>query len=118
MQTGYTQFIPKSDRYKRKIHFTGEKSKRGLIYTVRNCFFEPSEDKDALNNCLKQIGKSFSKNNPAIICSHRVNYMSGISADNSEKNLLLLDNLISDIMKKWPDVKFMTSIDLLEMMKK
>ena len=51
-------------------------------------------------------------NKPAIISTHRLNYVGYINPSNRDKNLKLLDHLLSSILKKWPDVEFMTSVEL------
>ena len=59
-------------RYKRKIHFTGEKNKDGQMYSVRNCTFEPAylqNPEESADDCFDEIKKSFAARNPAVICS-------------------------------------------------
>ena len=84
------------------------------MYLVRNANFEPSSDpnKDWVNSTLSEINNAFFWKKPAIINSHRVNYVSGISTANSDKTLKLFVKLLSQILKRWPDVKFMTSDEL------
>lgn len=86
-------------------------TKNNQLNLVRNCFFEPSTtDKlDWVNECLKDIEVSFRWSRPAIICSHRINYVGGISEKNRNNNLKLFDQLLSNIIKKWPDVLFISS---------
>jgi|SRR5690554_211478 len=108
LQGTFVQKLPS----KRKIyHYLGEKNKTSHIYLTRNAFFEPSElkTKDWVNNCLKDVDKAFNLNKPAIIGSHRVNYIGEIFEENRMKNLKLLDELLFNIIKKWPNVEFMTS---------
>lgn len=95
-------------------HHLGEKNNLGQTYLVRNCTFEPSADpgKDWVDSCLKQIKTAYTWRKPAIISSHRVNFIGYINPDNRDRNLKLLDELISKIVKRWPDVEFMTSDEL------
>ena len=81
---------------------------------MRNCAFEPSENptKDWINSCLKEIEISFKWKKPAIISTHRVNYIGFINQKNRDTNVPLLKGLISQILKKWPTVEFMTSDEL------
>ena len=117
IQCGTFQRVPKVgevSNFKKKLHYTGEKNKLGQTYTVRNCTFEPSvsQSKFKLENCINQIKYSFSKKKPAIISSHRVNFIGFLDPENRKMNLELFTELLDQILKKWPDVEFMTSDDL------
>ncbi len=93
------------------FHYTGQKNNFGQIYSVRNCMFEPSENinHDWVNNCLKQIAISFLWNKPAIISTHRVNYIGSLNQKNRDNNLKLLEQLLHAIKIKWPNVEFVSS---------
>jgi len=98
------------NKTKKVINWLGKKDKSGLRYIIRNCFFEPSNTgKDWVDSCLSEIKHAFRWNKPAIISSHRVNYV-GVhdvrNRDNSLKNLLLL---LTSIKKNWPDIEFMST---------
>ena len=54
-------------------------------------------------------------NKPAIICTHRLNYVGYLDNGNRDNNLILLELLLSKIKKKWPNVEFMSSNELLEL---
>jgi len=102
---------------KRKMirHYLGNKNKFGQYYLIRNCVFEPSQRSASFNNvgkCLAEIKNAFMWNKPAIITSHRLNYIGSLIPENREKNLTLLETLLKKILKKWPDVEFMSSVDL------
>lgn len=96
-------------------HYLGE-HKRQLTYLVRNCNFEPAkkEAKYCAPRTLNQISRAFSLGMPAIICTHRVNYIGTISEENRENSLLQLKYLLSSIARRWPDVEFVTSVQLGE----
>lgn len=100
--------------YKKKIHFFGEKNKYGQHFLIRNSFFEPSLSKssDPVGECLKRIEISFRWNKPAIISTHRINYMGTLDKQNRIKNLKLLNELLTRIISIWPDVEFLTSDQL------
>src|SRR5699024_130797 len=56
----------------------GEKNEYGQRYLVRNAFFEPTlsnQNGDPVGRCLKDVAAAFKMNKPAIICSHRLNYV-------------------------------------------
>lgn len=86
----------------------------GLRFNVRNCFFEPSmlPQKDWVNSCLAQIQAAFLFSKPAVICSHRINFIGFINPKNGERGLNDLDRLLKAIVKKWPEVIFITTDQL------
>ena len=65
-----------------------------------------------MDSCLSEIEISFKWKKPAIISSHRVNYVGGLSLKNRDNGLIQLEKLLIMITKKWPDVEFMTSNEL------
>jgi hypothetical protein len=67
---------------------------------------------------LNRIETAFRYYKPAIISSHRVNFIGAIVPDNRNKNLMLLKQLLFEIVKKWPDVEFMSSDQLGDLMGK
>ncbi|MDR8390247.1 hypothetical protein NC796_03785 [Aliifodinibius sp. S!AR15-10] len=101
-------------QYKKIRHFTGQKNDLGQWYLVRNCKFEPSSDPsiDWVNHCLNHIRTAFFWGKPAIIESHRVNYIGFIHQKNRDKSLQMLDLLLKKIIDTWPEVEFMTSDQL------
>ena len=104
----------KSFQIKKKYHYTGQKNKLEQYYLVRNVNFEPTEmgSHDAVEKALRDIKTSFLYNKPAIISSHRVNYIGSINPDNRIENLKLLKNLLCRIVELWPNVEFMSSEEL------
>ena len=102
------------DKYKRKYHYLGKRNSIGQFYLIRNCFFEPSlsDTPDLVGECLRRINIAFRWNKPAVICSHRINFMGALDEKNRNDNLLLLKDLLQRIRKTWPDVEFMTSDQL------
>lgn len=95
---------------------TGKQNDLGQIYMVRNCVFEPSQMPKSYNNiknCLREIESAFLFKKPAIITSHRLNYIGAISTDNREINLDMFEKLINKILERWPDAIFMTSEQLV-----
>lgn len=115
IQGGSTQYEP--DLREGFIHhkrFTGEKDKSGLMFLKRNCTFEPAVTQKStdVDRCLKDIQVAFLLKKPAIINSHRLNYVGHIDAANRDKNLKYLKQLLAQIIKTWPDVEFMNSVEL------
>ena len=116
LQGGFFQPYPTFNRERGKRRFMGERNRNNLIYFVRNCSFEPFQkpSMDCVESCLKKIAISFRWNKPAIIGSHRVNYIGSLVKKNREDNLILLEKLLKTIVNLWPDVEFMFSDELGE----
>jgi len=120
VNTGKKQQEPLGNgQYKVNTRFLGDKNQLGQIYLTRNCFFEPAAtgyevpaDYDWLGYCLKEIEIAFRLHKPATISSHRVNYIGFLHPENREKGLKALSQLLGEIIKRWPDVEFMTSVEL------
>lgn len=112
------QQIPVQDnppKVKTKYHYMGQKNRNGQIYLVRNCFFEPYKNNDTdacVNECLDRINIAFRWHKPAIISSHRINFIGSLDTDFRDKNLKLFRQLLTAIKKNWPDVEFMSSNQL------
>ena len=117
MQGLQSQIMPKFQvGNKNKFHYLGEMNTYGQRYLIRNVFFEPFESNDKkllVKNCLQQVAYLFKKNTAATISTHRVNFSGNISLKNRNENLEAFDELISQIIKQWPDVEFVTSPQLL-----
>ena len=75
--------------FKKNYHFIGQRNENAQTYLVRNASFEVVEnpDKDWVDSCLKEIETTFKYKKPAIISTHRVNFMSGINPQNRVRNL-------------------------------
>ena len=116
IQGRWNQLVSVDFGEKREIkrHYLGERNSDNQIYLTRNGYFEPSEnmDKDWVDSCLHDIQVAFRWKKPAIISSHRVNFIGYLNPRNRDLNLKKLDDLLKRIVKKWPDVEFMTSVDL------
>lgn len=107
-------FRQKTAREKNIYHYLGETNKFSQTYLTRNVTFEPSsnENKDWVGSALKQIDTAFKLNKPAILSTHRVAFIGSIFEENRSKNLKKLDELLKIVTKRWPDVEFMHSADL------
>lgn len=95
-------------------HWFGSRNSLGQTYLVRNCFFEPSADRntDPVDACMARIACAFRWHKPAIVSSHRVNYVGFIHPENRDRGLRLLGELLSRIRRRWPDAEFRTSDEL------
>lgn len=92
-------------------HFHGERNVFNQNYVLRNCLFEPSVNKSVnyVDECLKSISNAFFWGKPAIIGTHRLNFVSRLNRANRDANLDQLVLLLKTILKKWPDVEFVSS---------
>ena len=124
IQSSEWQNVPQlkegTEKMKRKLHFTGQRGKYGQIFSVRNCSYEPAYKQNPTQcreKCFKEIEAAFSQNKPAIINSHRFNYIGSINPSNAENNLLELKKLLEDVVKAYPDIKFISSADMVKIMK-
>ncbi len=105
-------------------NFLGEKNEYEQVIINRNAFFEPvcfgeqENINDWVDSCLNEIEIAFRWKKPAVISSHRVNYVGSIRPENREKGLKELKRLIVQVLKKWPDVEFMSSYELGETIRK
>jgi hypothetical protein len=101
-------------KFKKIYHFTGQKNEFNQTYLVRNAYFEVAEDphKDWVDSCMKEINSAFFWMTPAIISSHRVNYIGSIRSENRQNTLNKLSTLLKSIVKQWPDVIFLFSDEL------
>lgn len=114
-QGGFLQEHHFENRTKYIPHYLGERSStNGLTYLVRNCTFEPSTSNDPFywERTFNQVENAFKRNTPALISSHRVNFIGGIDKKNRENGLKQLDKLLTKIVRKYPDVLFLNSSEL------
>lgn len=96
---------------------TGQENEYGQIYTVRNVLFEPylDQNRDWVASSLKEIKNAFFWKKPAIVCMHRINFASEMNINNRDNNLGALKNLITELLKLYPDVEFMSSDQLIKL---
>ena len=105
-------------KIKKKYHWQGRKNSSGLRSIVRNVMFEPAEHHSnpvVVDQAMAQIDNVFYWKQPAVISSHRVNYIGRLDEENRSKNLTLLDELLVRIIKKYPDVIFLNTDQLGEL---
>lgn len=96
----------------------GQKDKDGVTFWRRNCTFEPSRNQnlDWVDSCLLEIAIAFFWGKPAVINSHRVNYIGGIHEMNRTQTLKQLNRLLTEVTKRWPEVEFIHSAQLADIL--
>jgi hypothetical protein len=103
-----------------KRHYMGKKNPQNMLYLIRNVNFEQSENKkiDIVSSAMKEIEIAFSWKKPAIISTHRVNYIGSLCEKNRKNNLNLLKDLLNSISKRYPNVEFMSTDELAKIIYK
>ena len=106
-------------KFENEFNWLGKINKLGQLILTRNCAFEPSDPTktDWVDACLADIRNAFLWNKPAVVSTHRVNYISGIVEQNGVFGLMELDKLLNRIKKAWPEVEFITSKQLGDIIK-
>jgi len=99
---------------RRQFRFVGKYDRAGMLSLVRNADWEPTQNptKDSNGECLRQIADAFRWHKPATISVHRLNFIGALHPENRETNLKNFKSLLQAIQKNWPDVEFMTSVEL------
>lgn len=100
-------------KIRKVFHYLGQKNRHSQYYLTRNCFFEPCKSGcDWVDSCLNDISIAFRFKKPAVISSHRVNYIGALDPANRANGLLQLSVLLKKVLEHWPGVEFMTSDEL------
>ena len=98
---------------KKHFRYLGKQNQDRQTYITRNAFFEPTASKiDQVDSCMKEVELAFKFKKPAVISSHRVNYIGVHDVANRKNSLKQLKKLLKKITDKWPEVEFMTSSEL------
>lgn len=102
-----------------RFFYSGKRNRFGQTYSVRNCKFEPAinERGNSVEHLLHQVDGAFSKHKLAIFSTHRINYVGGIDENNRHRTLETLDAFLTRLLSKYPDVEFMSSDKLIEVIK-
>lgn len=108
---------PNGDLMFTNFTFRQKLQKGKLNFYIRNCAFEPTDSSySSLESTLKQINAAFRWNKPAIISTHRVNFVGGIDKKNRGKGLAELGLLLKKIIKHWPTVEFISTKDYINLL--
>lgn len=103
----------KPGKYEKRFNYLGKENYAGQVFITRNAFFEPSQgDAACVLNCIRDIEMAFRFGKPAIISSHRVNYIGALEQENRKRGLTMLTELLTIICKRWPEVEFLTTEQL------
>jgi hypothetical protein len=117
LQSSYIQQKISNGKHLRIWQKTGATNKLDQRYFVRNVLFEPALSKNInwVDKAMESIAIAFFWGKPAVVGSHRINYVAGLSHENRSNTLSQLDQLLKRVLKKWPDIEFIHSEQLLEL---
>src|SRR5690606_9139423 len=113
----YEPVLKNQSLFRRIPRYTGQVNRSGITCLARNVFFEPfsDPDKDWVDSCLAQVSLAFTWNQPAVVSCHRVNFIGSLSADHRNRNLRRLKQLLSKAVIRWPDLEFINTSELLNL---
>jgi len=118
LQSGRAQWFPKPGENGRGVRrrFLGHVNALGQTYLVRNVELEPSSNPsmDWQASALSQIALAFRMRKPAVISTHRVNFMGGLDPSNRDRGLKDLSGLLASAVKRWPGIEFVSTTELGE----
>jgi hypothetical protein len=112
------QYVPiYGGKYKKLYHYQGEPNNMQQFYFIRNCFFEPALNSkfNWIKDCLRRLEIIFFWGKPAIIGTHRINFMGSLNEENRRQNLRIFSVLLKSILETWPDAEFTTTDKLGEL---
>lgn len=91
----------------------------GQCRLIRNVQFEPSRSMfqgksvdECVDAAFAEIETVFRRRQPAVVCTHRVNYTTRVDERHREFSLEALDGLLRRLAERYPDCEFMTSDEL------
>lgn len=98
-----------------RSRYTGQKNHFGQVYSVRTVQFEPSTDHslDWAELAFQQTTRAFKKGLPAVVSSHRVNYVGGRDLNNRQSSLRQLEKFLKLVTENYSDIEFLSSDELL-----
>lgn len=104
-----------AETLQRKYQILGSRNKYGQIYLLRNVSFEPvisGYKESVVDDALLRIKVAFALGKPVTLSSHRVNYIGSLNENNRTESLKLLRKLLKKVVTLYPDVEFMSSDQL------
>jgi len=84
---------------------------KGMLSTFRTVEMEPAIERCDVKRLVKQVEQCFSGGLPAVISIHSINFHSTIQ-DFRTPTLTLLDEFLTALEKKWPDLLYVHDADL------
>ena len=110
----HSTFFSNKEGKNTQLRWIGMRNALGQMYTIRNCSYEPAERPTYdIDRCLSDIESQFRMHHPAVVTCHRENFIGSLVPRNRDKNLKDLKTMLATIVKKYPDVEFLSSDELL-----
>ncbi len=101
----------------KRLGFPYLQKRKGIYWSVRNCRLDPHSDYNFLHEqCIDSIENTFKDRLPAVIDFHRVNFAGRFAPEYRKMTIKELGLLLDKIHKKWPEVKFIHSQKLNEIL--
>ncbi len=100
-------------------HFTGQRNAHGQRYVVRNVSLEPAivgAPDECVDQALVEVAAAFRQRTPAVVSSHRLNYIGGLDESNRVRGLQALARFLRSVQKRWPEVEFVSTEELGRLM--
>lgn len=114
------QFIPGKKAYKKRMHYIGKQNRFKQYYLHRNAFFEPSilgKRDEQLQEVFKRADTLFNAGKPLIISIHRIQFIGSLSKKNRNENLHSLHNLLSKLQQEHPEIEYLSTDQLYNLLK-
>ncbi|MEL6930877.1 MAG: hypothetical protein AAFO95_19950, partial [Cyanobacteria bacterium J06600_6] len=67
-----------------------------------------------VDSALTKTQAAFAAKKPAILSSHRINFIGELAEKNRTGNLKRFDQLLGRMLQKWPQIEFLTSAELVK----
>jgi hypothetical protein len=95
-----------------------EKCEASLLHLYRTLDFEPSNGQEvSVEACVRMAENSFARGIPAIISVHSINFHSTLK-DFRSRTLTLLDEFLTALESKYPDLLYVRDEDLYDLVDK
>ena len=79
IQSPWVQTLQKENTVSEIPRYLGQRNENNQVYLLRNCTFEPRKKTLGIRRCIRDIARAFNFSKPAIISTHRMNYVSSIN---------------------------------------
>lgn len=83
----------------------------GMLHTFRTIEMEPATTKCDLEMLVRAVAECFNAGSPAIVSIHSINFHSTVR-DFRTPTLVLLDEFLEAVEKKWPNLLYLHDADL------
>jgi hypothetical protein len=95
-----------------RIIYNGLRADSGLLYIVRNNYFEPTLGHTPAQ-AIAALGANTRLGRPTLLEIHRFNFFD--ATEQSKSSLLMLDQCIGSALTKYPDLRFISTSELGDM---